>query len=182
MPAVSLCGVFYYCLDRGCDWCHGGQCLLCSVVITDLSGTASPQLLKQKPLDLFLSRDVELAGLEMPAGRGATCWVLLRESCPPGVPSLVLPVTCCADTGLTIAGTALSYTSAVGMSAVGLGVPEALYSRSRHHRSTGVRYQGHTGCALRAAVGAASTPSMRAHKARGPTPVEGALVIHSDIP
>ena len=69
-------------------------------------------------------------------------------------------------TGLTAAGTALSYTSAVGMPAVGLGVPQALYSRSQRHRSTGVSYQGHAGCALRAAAGAASTASTRARKAR----------------
>ena len=120
---------------------------------------------------------------------GDVCWegshvlsVAPRELSPRGA---LLGVAChllCRLTGLTVAGTALSYTSAVGMSAVGLGVPEALYSRSWHHRSTGVRYQGHTGCALRAAVGAASTPSTRAHKARGPTPVAGAPVIHSDIP
>lgn len=78
---------------------------------------------------------------------GDACWershelsVAPRELSPRGA---LLGVAChlwCGLTGLTVAGTALSYTSAVGMPAVGLGVPQAVYSRSQHHRSTGVRY------------------------------------------
>lgn len=114
---MSVCGVSYYCLDRGCDWCHGDQCLLFVLFIIDPWGTGSPQLLEEKPLGLFLNRDVELAGLEMPAGRGAPCWVLLARGFHQGrLPGAACRLLC-EVTGLAVAGTALCSTAATGMPA-----------------------------------------------------------------
>lgn len=73
--------------------------------------------------------------------------VFLHRSGPPGSECRGITYQpLCTLTKCTVVGTALNPTSAVGMQAVGLDVPQALCSQSPQHRYTKVRHQDVHSC------------------------------------
>lgn len=135
---VVLTGWFYvgasldpghYPLDRRCDWCCGDQSLhwmldrppLCSVIIrAPLRVGSAPQLLEQKPPDLFLSCSMRQARLE-PFCWEMSCCVFLLRHCP------LRHMFCDTNCHLLCVSIVLGPTSTVG-STVGLPIIDSDFS------------------------------------------------------